>query len=103
MTVEILDDSLTTFLHILDTPIPDDPTWFIDGSSTKASTTSIATVGYAIIERHPNNTYAIIETNSLPPITTFQQAELYALITKGKRQDSLHLYRFKIYIQYHPF
>jgi hypothetical protein len=89
--IELLDDSLTTFNYILDIPIPDAPTWFIHGSSKKASTTSAARAGYTIVERHQNgNTYTIIKVNSLPPTTTSQQAELCALIWayKGKKKDS---------------
>jgi ribonuclease HI len=77
---EVLDDSLTTFHHILDICVPNAPTRFIDGSSTKASTTSAARAGYTIVEGYPNNnTYTTIEINSLPPTTSSQQAGLYAL------------------------
>jgi hypothetical protein len=78
--IELLDDSLKTFHHILDSPIPNAPIWFIDNISTKASSTSTARAGYTIVQGHPiKNTYNIIVTNSLRSTATSQQAELYAL------------------------
>jgi hypothetical protein len=84
--IQVFDDSLTTFHHTLDTSIPDAPTWFVDGSSTKASTTSAARERYAVVEGHPNsNTYTITETNSLPPTTMSQQAMLLHEHYKGQK------------------
>jgi ribonuclease HI len=72
-----------TFHHILDIPICDATNSFIDNSSTKAFTISAAQAEYATVEGHPSsNTYTIMETNSFPPTTTSQKAELYA-VTRG--------------------
>jgi hypothetical protein len=42
--------------------------------------TTPARAGCAIVDGYPNSTtHTIIETDNLPPISTFQKAELYAL------------------------
>jgi hypothetical protein len=90
--IQILDDSLTTFHHILDIPMLDDPTWFIDGSSTIASITTPVRAGYTIVRGIETVQYTQLQRqiafsyNYLPTDRTICS---YISITNGKRQDGL--------------
>jgi hypothetical protein len=50
--IEVLDDLLTTFHHILNTPIPDAPDLVYRWQLYKGLTTSAARAGHTIVEGH---------------------------------------------------
>jgi hypothetical protein len=67
--------------------MPDAPTWFIDSSSTKASTTPAGRAGYAIVEGYSNNRNK--QPSSYNYLPTGRTVCSYTSITEGKRQNSI--------------